>query len=189
MSHSQMIKAQALIKQQRYDDAYVILQKLDNPQAKKWLAQIDKIQREQRQQELLGAQDASDGDDLNFMQGISEKPKRGSSTEFEFDAASQLSSDNYQAVRLISGAYLAFGYLFLGGGILLGLINIVIGMGSSSIYGGSQVASGFSLLIAGAIGGISMIAAGQLIRMMIEVVDNTRLQVKVLQKISSKLDN
>jgi len=41
MSRTQMQQAQQLIKQKRYDEARRILQKIDTPTAREWLAKLD----------------------------------------------------------------------------------------------------------------------------------------------------
>ena len=55
----QMLKARDLIQAKRYNEARVILEKIDHPKAKEWLAKIRQIQKSQPTKSGSGSKGAS----------------------------------------------------------------------------------------------------------------------------------
>jgi hypothetical protein len=186
-------KAQTLLKQERYDEAYKILQHLEHPTAKKWIAQIDKLKRETQQETPVIPE-------TNVISSTSlksrPKPIVSESYEelpdFEEDDAldilhKQEKMNSYGAVRIISNIYRFFGYITFTLGILFGVVMIGAGILDNSVFRGSTIASGFTVLIGSVVTGISLIAVGQLFLMLLELVENGREQVYLLNRIADKL--
>jgi uncharacterized membrane-anchored protein len=85
----------------------------------------------------------------------------------------------YNALKIVVSLYNFFGGLVFFGSVLIGLW----GISSTSTYSyfyGTTVLSSITLMISGTIAGISMIATGQFIELMLEMVDNSRKQTHYL---------
>ena len=186
-------KAQTLLKQERYDEAYKILQNIEHPTAIKWLAQIEKLKREKQSETPVIPEPSISNASLKSRP----KPKVSQNHDDEladFDEddaldvfAKQKNMNNYGAVRVISSIYHFFGYITFTLGILLGVVMIGAGILDNSIYAGSTIVSGITFLIGSVVTGISLIAAGQLFLILLELVENGREQIYVLNRIADKL--
>lgn len=195
MAQSSLARAQALLKQERYDEAYVILQKINSPTAKRWMAKIDEVYAKQKQ--------ASQPNNPFVETVLSQKfthtatpPIEDVSFEDTFYIKEKIyvSDNKYQAIRIIGGIYRFLGYLTVGIGFFGGIVITVIGtlFSSRNDYyynsGSLYIGTGIYFMIVCAITGIGLIAFGQIIQVALELNENNRTQVRLLQQMLNKLE-
>ncbi len=184
MSQIRLQRAQSLIKAGNYDEAYGILQKVDHPTARKWLQQIDAIQQERRQQESQPTEELEES--LNSVFTTTPKNLMKSSEPKNVPVPTieekvKVNANRYSAVRFIAGAYIFLG-VFVGGiGVAIGVMTL--------LGGGYYASSGFVNILISLITGLSLVAAGQIIQMIVEFVENSRTQIRILQRIADTLEN
>jgi hypothetical protein len=173
MTNFQLQRAQSMIKMGNYDDAYVILKKIDHPTARKWLEQIDAIQRERQQQENKKPEVIEQLPSETFKPAPVMKPARSSSSKLtDFAEISKISTNRYFAARFIAGLYIF-------SGIAVGAIGIVFGL----------LLGDLSTPFVGLLSGLGLFAVGQIIQMILEFVENSRTQIRILQRIADNLEN
>jgi hypothetical protein len=184
MSQIRLQRAQSLIKAGNYDEAYVILQKVDHPTARKWLQQIDAIQRERQQQESHDTEELEESLNSVFTSIPKDSTKSAESKNISAPIITEkvkVNANRYSAVRFIAGAYIFLG-VFVGGiGVAIGVMTL--------LGGGYYASSGFVNILISLITGLSLVAAGQVIQMIIEFVENSRTQIRILQRIADSLEN
>lgn len=95
-------------------------------------------------------------------------------------------SVKYRALQLLSGVYLIVAALILLGGLIGGGGLIVANIGSSSRFASGFVLNGFLILVASTVSAISMAAFAQLIEVILEMVENSRQQTRLLQYLAKK---
>lgn len=194
MSQVGLQRAQTLIKMGNYDEAYVILKKLDHPTARKWLQQIDAMYQERRQQEASIAQEPDELSNSVFSSvstsasaaktpanTIKPAPSRNASPLIPAMENVKVKTGKYSALRFVAGAYFFLGILVAGIGTALGILTYREGYLYES--------AGISTIVTSLLLGLGLLAVGQLVQVILEIVENSRTQVRILQRIADSLEN
>jgi hypothetical protein len=87
--------------------------------------------------------------------------------------------NNYAALRIIVTLYMFIGALVFFGSVLFGRFTMI----SYSRFG-SNLGTGIGIILSGTVTAIGLIAFAQLIQVGLELVDNTRRQIQLLEHIA-----
>lgn len=166
MSQERLQQAHKLIKMGNYDDAYVILQKIDDPLAKEWLKRIDSIQRTK----------AAQADTASVITPSSPAEQQAILTpQHAFDDLKGGKSRNLGALKALSSFYYALAIFVVIFGVLAGVMTL-----RSPFAGGA----GIGIIIISVITGFILLSTSQIISGFIELVENSRQQTKLLQSMT-----
>lgn len=98
-------------------------------------------------------------------------------------------SRKYRALEILSGVYIAVAALVFLGGLIVGGGAILTSIGSSSRFASSAITSGFFILVGSFVSAVSLAAFAQLIEVILEMLENSRQQTRLLQYLAKNSKN
>lgn len=208
MSQEALQQAQALLRQERYDEARAILEPVaDDPTAQKWLARLDEIApRPAPAPEPVPVDALDEFDDFDDLEDIAytpaapqpPQPAAPQNNYDAFDASQQparksrpskphATNKRFGALQTISAAYKVFAVLVGVVGVLGALFTLV--STATSPFGdlGTGLVVAVPTLLGAVIAAVTLFAFGELIDAFISIEHNTRSSTKLQEQILEEL--